>query len=110
VRGLGLVLVGLNLTLILVRVVVNDLVGLGESVVVGNSGTVVSETAEVGLGTLLLLDLNSDDLDLVVGETDLDLELVGHHKLIGFNGVVVVLLLLLLLVLLLLLHLQVFSN
>jgi hypothetical protein len=104
-RRLSLVLVGLDLSLNFVRVEVLGLVSLRESVMVGDSIPVVPETSEVGLGTLLLLYLDSHDLHLVVGETDFHLELVGHNELVSFDGIVVVLLLLSHLVAFLLHHL-----
>lgn len=64
-----------------------------------DAGAVVSVTAEVWLWSLLLLDFDGDNLDLVVTQTNFDLELVGHNELISLNGVVVVLLLRLLLLL-----------
>ena len=60
---------------------------------VGLARLVIAEPADVGFHTALLLDLYGHDFDLVVSEADLDLEHVGHHKLIGFNRVKVVLLL-----------------
>jgi hypothetical protein len=95
VSRLGLVLVSLDLALELVRVVVGDLIGLGESVVEGNSWAVVSETAEVGLGTLLLVNSDSDDFDLVIGHPDFYLKFVWHHELISLDWVVIIWLLLL---------------
>jgi len=92
---LGFVLVSLNLALELVGMVVGDLIGLGEGMVVSDAGAVVTETAEVGFGPLLLIDCYSNDFNLVVGHADFDLELVGHHKLVSFDRVVVIGLLLL---------------
>ena len=90
----------MDLALVLVGVVVDDLVGLRESVVEDHARSVVSVTAEVGLGTLLLLNFHCHDLNLVVGKTDLHFELVWHDELVSLNRVIVVLLLLLLLLLL----------
>ena len=95
VGGLRFVLVGLDLAFVLVGVVVHNLVCLGERVVVRDARTVIAVTAEVRLGSGLLLDLNSYDFDLVVGQTNLHLELVRHHELVSLDRVVVVLLLLL---------------
>jgi len=72
---------------------------------ISNPTPVVSETSKVGLRPLLLLNSYSHDFDLIVGEADLDLELVGHDELVSFDGVVVVLLLLRHLVAFLLHHL-----
>ena len=52
---------------------------------VGDSGPVVPETSKVGLGSLLLFNSDSHDLDLVVSEADLNFELVGHDEFVGFN-------------------------
>lgn len=72
---------------------------------ISNPTPVVSETSKVGLRALLLLNSYSHDFDLIVGEADLDLELVGHDELVSFDGVVIVLLLLRHLVAFLLHHL-----
>jgi len=82
---LGLVLVRLDLSLDFIWVEILRLVGLREGVMVSYSTPVVPETSEVGLGALLLLYLDSHDLHLVVGEADLNLELVGHDELISFD-------------------------
>ena len=50
-----------------------------------DTSAIVTETTEVALGSLLLLDGDSHNFDLVVSETDLNLELVWHDELIGFN-------------------------
>lgn len=55
---------------------------------------VVSETADVWLGFALLLHLNGHNLDLVVGEADLNLEHRGHNELVSLDRIEVVLLLL----------------
>lgn len=98
VRRLGLVLVGLNLSLVLVWVIVDNLIRLREGMVVGNACAVVSVTAKVGFRTLLLLDFNCNDLDLVVTQANLNFKLVWHDEFVCFNRVVIVLLLLLLVV------------
>ena len=72
---------------------VSCLIGLREGVVVRDASAIISEAAEVLLGSLLFLDSNSHDFDLIIGETDLNFELVGHHKLVRFNRVIVILLL-----------------
>ena len=100
VGRLGFVLVCLHQTLILVRVIVCDLVRLGESVVVGNSRSIVSETAEVWFRPLLLLNVHRDYFYLVVRQSDFNLKLVWHNKFVCLDGVVVILLLLNLLLLL----------
>ena len=96
-RRLGLVLIGLNDSLVSLWVIARCLVGLCERVVVPLAGFGVPETAYVRLSTALFLDLNSNDFDLVVSESNLNLEHGRHHELVGLNRVEVVLLLLLLL-------------
>ena len=66
VRTFRLVLVGLNLAFVLVGMVAGCLIGLRESMVEGNSGLVVPEASEVGFGSLLLLNIDSDDFDLQI--------------------------------------------
>ena len=73
---------------------VSCLIGLREGVVVRDASAIISEAAEVLLGSLLFLDSNSNDFDLIIGETDLNFELVGHNEFISLNRIVVVLLLL----------------
>lgn len=80
--------------------IVCDLVCLGEGVVVSNSRTIVPETPEVGLGSLLLLNVDRHYLYLVVRQPDFNFELSRHNEFVSFDGVVVVLLLLNLLLLL----------
>ena len=94
-RRLGLVLIRLHLPLDFVWVEVPRLISLSEGVMVSDSCTIVSEATKVAFGPLLLLDGDGDDFDLVVGEADLNFELVGHDEFVSFNRVVVVLLLLL---------------
>lgn len=65
---------------------------------VSHSRAVITVTAEIWLGSLLLLNFNSNDLDLVVGEADFNFELIRHNKLISLDRIVVILLLLLLVV------------
>lgn len=90
---LSLVLVCLDLPLDLVGVKVLSLVGLGEGVVESDPGPVISETSEVGLRALRLLNSNRHYLHLVVSQADFDLELVGHHELVRLDRIVVILLL-----------------
>lgn len=82
-----------------------SLVRLGERMVVSDARPVVPEPAKVSLRSLLLLNGHSDDLHLVVRQSDLNLKLVWHHKLICLDRVIVVLRLLLNLVPFLLGHL-----
>jgi hypothetical protein len=56
-------------------------------------GFIIPETSDVGFHTALLLNLHCDDLDLVVGQADLDLEHVRHHKFIGLDRIKIMLLL-----------------
>lgn len=72
---------------------VASLVSLGKSVMVRDSSSIVTETTEIALGSLLLLDCNSDDFYLVICKADFDLKLVWHDKFICLNGIVVILLL-----------------
>ena len=74
--------------------VVGNLVCLSESVVVGDTRTVVPKATKVWLGSLLLFDENCHNLDLVVVESNFNFKLAWHHKLICLYRVVVVLLLL----------------
>lgn len=97
VSWLSLLLVSLNLSLILIRMVVNNLVCLWECMVISDSWSIISVTSEVGLGPLLLFNFNSYNFDLVVWESNFNFELGWHNKLISLNWVVVILLLLLLL-------------
>lgn len=62
---------------------------------VGLARLVVAEPANIWLHTALLLNLHSNNLDLVVSKANLDLEHFRHDKLISLNRVEVVLLLLL---------------
>jgi len=62
---------------------------------IGLSGLGAPETADVWLHLALLFDLDCYNLDLVVGEADLDLEHGRHDELVGLYRVEVVLLLLL---------------
>ena len=93
-RRLRLVLICLHLSLDFVRVEVAGLVSLSEGMVIGDARAVISEAAKVWLGSLLLLDSDRHNFDLVVGEADLDFELVGHDELVSLNRVIIVLLLL----------------
>jgi hypothetical protein len=52
---------------------------------VSNTCTVITVTTKVWLRSLLLLDLNSDNLDLVVAEANLNFKLIGHDELVSFN-------------------------
>ena len=72
---------------------VSCLVGLCEGVVVRDARTIITEAAEVALGPLLFLDSDGHDFDLIIGESDLNFKLVGHHELVSFNRVIVILLL-----------------
>lgn len=90
-----LVLVGLHNTLVSFRVIGGSLICLGKGMMIGLASFVVPETANIGLGLALLLNLNSHDLNLVVGKTDLDLKHSRHHELVGLNRIKIVLLLLL---------------
>ena len=92
-RRLGLVLVRLHLPLNLVRMEVSCLIGLCEGVMVRDARSIVTEAAEVALGSLLFLDGDGHDFDLIIGESDLNFKLVWHHELIRFNRVIVILLL-----------------
>ena len=82
------------MTLDLVRVEVAGLVSLSEGMMISNARAVISEAAKVWLGSLLFLDSDGHDFDLVVGESDLNFKLVGHNELVSLNRIVVVLLLL----------------
>ena len=82
------------MTLDLVRVEVAGLVSLSEGMMISNARTVISEAAKVWLGSLLFLNSDGHDFDLVVGEADLNFKLVGHNELVSLNRIVVVLLLL----------------
>ena len=73
---------------------VAGLISLSEGMVVCDARAVISEAAKVWLGSLLLLDSDSHNLDLVIGETDLNFELVWHYKFVSLNRIIVVLLLL----------------
>jgi hypothetical protein len=64
---------------------ISRLISLGEGVMICDTSAIVTETTEVALGSLLLLDGDSHNFDLIVSETDLNLELVWHDELIGFN-------------------------
>jgi len=55
---------------------------------------VVPETANIGLSSALLLNLNCNNFNLVISETYFDLKHGRHHKFIGLNRVKVVFLLL----------------
>jgi hypothetical protein len=57
------------------------------------AGFIIPETSNVGFHAALFLDLNCNDLDLVVGQADLDLEHVRHHKFIGLDRIKIMLLL-----------------
>ena len=61
---------------------------------VSDASTIISKAAKVWLGSLLLLDGDCHNFDLVIGEADLDFELIGHNEFISLNRIVVVLLLL----------------
>ena len=61
---LRLVLVGLHLPFELFGVIVGDLVCLGEGVVVGLAGSVISVTSEVGFGVNLFDHFNRHSFDL----------------------------------------------
>lgn len=87
-------MIGLHLALNFVRVEVSRLIGLSESMVVGDTVAIVAETSEVRLRALLLLDCNSDDFDLVISKADFDLKLGWHLELVRLNRIIVVLLLL----------------
>ena len=65
--------------------VISGLVSLCESMMVSDSISVISETTEVRFWPLLLLDCHAHDLDLIVSKSDLNFELVWHHKFIRFN-------------------------
>ena len=93
-RRLRLVLVSLHLTLDLIRVEVPCLVSLSEGMVVCDARAVISEAAKVWFGPLLFLDGDRHDFDLVIGEADLNFELVWHNEFISLNRIIVVLLLL----------------
>ena len=94
-RRLGLVLVSLNHPLILLWVVVRCLVCLTESVMILLACSVVPESTVISLLPCSLFYLDCDDLDLVVSQSDLHFEHVGHHELVRFNRVKVVFLLVL---------------
>jgi len=110
-RRLSLVLVRLHLPLRLLGVVVGLLIRLREGVVIGLPRPIVAEAPKVRLGSVLLLDLDCYSFDLqplefivtylVVRQSDLYLEMLGHHELVSGDAVEVVLLLVLLLILLL---------
>lgn len=71
--------------------VVRTLIGLSECVMVSLSCPVIPVPSEVGLFFVLLVDFDSNHLNLVVSQTYLDWELLGHDELVGFNGIEVVL-------------------
>ena len=83
--ALSFVLVSLHLTFKLIRVVVRDLVCLGEGMVECDARTVIAETSKVGFGALLLFYNHSYHFDLVVSQSDFNLKLVGHHDFVVFN-------------------------
>ena len=72
---------------------VSCLISLCEGVMVRDASTIITEAAEVALGSLLFLDGDGHDFNLIIGESDLNFELVGHHELVRFNRVIVILLL-----------------
>jgi hypothetical protein len=82
---LSFVLVSLHLTFKLIRVVVRDLVCLGEGMVECDARTVIAEASKVRFGPVLLFYNHSYHFDLVVSQSDFDLKLVGHHEFVGFN-------------------------
>jgi hypothetical protein len=55
---------------------------------------VVPETADIRLELGLFFNLDGNNLDLIIGKTDFNLEHSRHDELIGLNRVKVVLLLL----------------
>lgn len=73
---------------------VPSLIGLREGMMVCDAIAVVAEATEVRLGALLLLNGDSHDFDLVVGEADFDLKLGRHLEFVSFNRIIVILLLL----------------
>jgi len=90
---LSLILVSLDLSFDFIGVEVSSLISLRESVMVSDSRAIVTETSKVALGSLLFLDSDSHDFNLIVSKADLKLKLVRHHKLISLNRIVVILLL-----------------
>jgi len=75
--------------------VICTLIGLCESVMVGLSCPIISVSAEVRLLLILLIDFDPDHLYLVISQSNLDWEFLGHDELVSFNRVEVVLSLLL---------------
>lgn len=75
--------------------IARSLVSLRERVMIGLPGFGAPETANIRLHLALLFDLDCYNLDLVVGEADLDLEHGWHDELVGLYRIEVVLLLLL---------------
>jgi hypothetical protein len=65
-RRFRFVLVSLDKTFVSVRVVVSDLICLGEGMVIGDTGAIVSEATEVRLWPLLFFNVDSHNLNLVV--------------------------------------------
>jgi hypothetical protein len=88
---LSFILVGLNHSFVFVWMVVCALISLCESVVISLACPIISESTEVRLLLVLLVNFNSDNLDLVVSQTDFDWEFLGHHELVSFNRVEVML-------------------
>jgi len=74
--------------------IVSDLISLCKGMVISDARAIISIPTEVRLLSLLFLDVDCNDLDLVVGESDFNFKLSGHHEFISLNRVVVVLLLL----------------
>ena len=91
---LCLVLVSLNLSLNLIGMVVASLISLSERMVVSDAWSIVSETTEISLRSLLFLNSYCHDFDLIISEANFDIELIRHDKFVSFNRIIVVLLLL----------------
>ena len=65
--------------------VISGLVSLRESMMVSDSISVISETTKVWFWSLLLLYSHAHDFNLIVCKSNLNFELVWHHKFIRFN-------------------------
>jgi len=71
------------------------LIGLSEGVMVNSSDTVVPETAEVCLRSLLFFNGHCNDFDLVICKSDFNFKSGWHYELISVDGIIIVRVLLL---------------
>jgi hypothetical protein len=70
------------------------LIRLRESMMVGLTGLIVPETADIRLKLRLFFNFDGNNLDLVIRETNFNLKHGRHNELISLNGVKIVFLLL----------------